>query len=177
MADSPVDLVTEQTKVDPSTPLLKKMKKKWILIGGIFFVVLAAAGSILFFAPGLLPESLHFFGSKEPSKPGKKEDLKTQGFIYNMDAFVVNLADAESPRYLKAKIDIESDESKGNEEYQKRLPQLRDAILTILGSKTYKEIYDSEGKKKLKEEITLKANQLLSSFKVKTIYFTEFVIQ
>jgi flagellar FliL protein len=94
-----------------------------------------------------------------------------------MDAFVVNLADTESPRYLKVKIDIESDSSKENEEYKKRLPQIRDAVLTILGSKTYKEIYDSEGKRKLKEEVILKVNQAVSGFKVKTIYFTEFVIQ
>ena len=177
MAERPVDLASKEKKIDPSTPPIKRGKKRWIIIGGLFFAVMVTAGSILFLAPGVLPESLNFFGSKEPSKPEKKEDLKIQGFIYNMDAFVVNLADTEPPRYLKVKIDIESDSSKENEEYKKRLPQIRDAVLTILGSKTYKEIYDSEGKRKLKEEVILKVNQAVSGFKVKTIYFTEFVIQ
>jgi flagellar FliL protein len=72
---------------------------------------------------------------------------------------------------------IESQEMKVNEEYEKRLPQLRDTILTVLSSKTYGEIADSEGKKKLREEIILKLNRLLRGFQVKTVYFTEFMIQ
>jgi flagellar FliL protein len=94
-----------------------------------------------------------------------------------MDPFVVNLMDTEPQRYLKVKIDIESHEAKADEEFEKRLPQLRDIILTILTSKTYKEIYDSEGKKKLKEEIILKTNQLVGNSRVKSIYYTEFVVQ
>jgi len=42
---------------------------------------------------------------------------------------------------------------------------------------TYREIYESEGKKKLKEEIVQRANQSLAGFQVKAVYFTEFVIQ
>jgi flagellar FliL protein len=72
---------------------------------------------------------------------------------------------------------IESQEMKVNEEYEKRLPQLRDTILTVLSSKSYGEISDSEGKKKLREEIIQRLNRSLRGFQVKTIYFTEFMIQ
>lgn len=94
-----------------------------------------------------------------------------------MDPFIVNLADQNQPRYLKIRISIESKEIKVNEEYEKRLPQLRDMILTLLSSKSYIDISDSEGEKRLREEITSKLNQLLRSFQVKTVYFTEFMIQ
>jgi flagellar protein FliL len=49
--------------------------------------------------------------------------------------------------------------------------------LTVLSSKSYGEISDSEGKMKLREEIISKLNRLLRGFQVKTIYFTEFMIQ
>jgi flagellar FliL protein len=94
-----------------------------------------------------------------------------------MEPFIANLADSNQPRYLKIRISLESKEIKVNEEYEKRLPQLRDMILTLLSSKSYKDISDSEGKNRLREEITSRLNQLLSSFQVKAVYFTEFMIQ
>ena len=94
-----------------------------------------------------------------------------------MDSFVVNLANPDLPKYLKVKIEMESQESKPNEEFDKRQPQIRDTVLLILTGKTSKEVSDSEGKAKLKEEILQKVNQLLNGVKVKAIYFTEFVVQ
>jgi flagellar FliL protein len=172
MADPPVGSASKEDKEKVSTPKGKKGKKKLILIAGIFLFLIAGTGAVIIFSPGLIP-----FGGKGHSKEAKEASTKTQGHIYSMDTFVVNLMDTEPQRYLKVRIDIESREAKANEEFEKRLPQLRDVILTILTSKTYKEVYDSEGKKKLKEEIILKANQLLGNLGVKAIYYTEFVVQ
>jgi len=94
-----------------------------------------------------------------------------------MDPFLVNLVDPEQLRYLKITIYIESTQEKMSEEYEKKLPQLRDAILTLLASKNYKEIMSSEGKKVLRGEIKERMNQFLTELKVRNIYFTEFVIQ
>ena len=94
-----------------------------------------------------------------------------------MEPFLVNLADTRELRYLKTTLHVESNQEKLNEEYEKRLPQLRDAILTILSSKSYNEVINSEGKTALREEIKGKMNQLLVSVKVHNIYFTEFVVQ
>jgi flagellar FliL protein len=94
-----------------------------------------------------------------------------------MEPFLVNLMDPAQLRYLKITLHVESNQEKPNEEYEKRLPQLRDAILIILSSKNYKDIMDSEGKTSLREEIKTKMNQLLVDLKVQNIYFTEFVVQ
>jgi len=80
-------------------------------------------------------------------------------------------------RYLKITLHVETNQEKVNEEYEKRLPQLRDAILIILSGKNYKDIIDSEGKTSLREEIKTRMNQLLVGLKVQNIYFTEFVVQ
>jgi flagellar FliL protein len=170
MADPSVGSASKEGKEKVSTPEGKKGKKRLILIACILLFLIAGGGTVIFFSSGLI-------GGKGHSKEAKEASTKTRGHIYSMDTFVVNLMDTEPPRYLKIKIDIESHEAKANEDFEKRLPQLRDVILTILTSKTYKEIYDSEGKKKLKDEIILKANQLLGNLGVKAIYYTEFVVQ
>ncbi len=177
MAKQQVAEVKENKGSESESPKAKKGKKGLvILIGGLFFLILAAIGSIFFFAPSLIPAGINPF-KEDASTQEKKPEPAKHGHIYSLDSMIVNLADTEFPRYLKIKIDIESEEPKGNEEYVKRSPQLKDAILAILTSKTYPEISESKGKVKLKEEIVLKANQLFEKFKVKTIYFTEFVVQ
>ena len=62
-------------------------------------------------------------------------------------------------------------------EVEKRMPQMRDAILLLIGNKTYEELQDLQGKKQLKAEITSKINSFLKVGKVKAVYFTNFVVQ
>ncbi len=54
---------------------------------------------------------------------------------------------------------------------------MRDAILTLLSTKHYRDIATAEGKTALRQEIKEKVNQLLVNLKAKNIFFTEFVIQ
>jgi flagellar FliL protein len=176
MADQRVAEIKDDKGPAGESPKAKKGKKGLILlIGGLFF--LAAIGSIFFFAPSILPEAVNPFKKGDASPKEKRPEPAKQGHIYSLESMIVNLADTEFQRYLKVKMDIESEKPKPDEEFEKRLPQLKDAIITILTSKTFSDISESKGKMQLKEEIILKANQLFETFKVKTIYFTEFVVQ
>lgn len=156
------------------TPSPRPQKgKKMLLLMAIFLVVLGA-GAVLFLIPNLLP-----FGERRGNETTQErgQGAKLQGHLYSLESMIVNLADPDFPRYLKIKIDLESVSPKPQEEFDKRLPQLKDLLLTILTSKTYAEISDSTGKTRLKEEILEKANQLYQGLKIKTVYFTEFVVQ
>ena len=169
--------MVDQAEGGPETISVQKPKKtkKFFFAGaGLILVILAVVGGIFLFSPGLVSKEVAKTGQTDgPQEPEKG----IHGHIYSLEPFLVNLADSDVPRYLKIRIDLETIAKKPSEEYVKRLPQLRDAILTVLSSKKYLEIFDSEGKKKLKEEIVTKLNQALNQFKVKTIYFTEFVVQ
>jgi len=177
MADPSVDIVPDRREEEVVPPKPGKFRKLLIALFILIFLIGAAIGAVIFLAPGIIPDSLNFWGAKGGGKKEKDAEKKSQGYIYSMDPFIVNLADRDRPRYLKIRMSVESQEIKVNEEYEKRLPQLRDMILTVLSSKSYKEISDSEGKRKLREEITMKLNQLLRLFRVKTVYFSEFMIQ
>jgi flagellar FliL protein len=177
MADPSVDIVPDGKEEEVVPPKSKKILKLLIILFILIFLIGAAIGAVIFLAPGAIPDSLKFWEAKGAGKKVKETEKKSQGYIYSMDPFIVNLADQGRPRYLKIRISIESQEMKVNEEYEKRLPQLRDMILTVLSSKSYGEISDSGGKMKLREEIITKLNRLLRTFQVKTVYFTEFMIQ
>jgi len=153
----------------------KKMKKKGLFIFLVPLVILGFGGGLMYFLkPSFLASFLPNYAGVQTEKDTAK---KEKGFLYKMDPLIVNLADAETLHYLKIKIDLESTEEKPNEEFEKRLPQIRDNILLLLSTKERKVLMDAEGKNKLRAEICEKVNQSLKNFKIKDIYFTEFLIQ
>jgi len=154
----------------------KKPQKsfKLFVIGGSILLVLVLGGVAAFFFLFSSSGDSSLMG-KEERAGGKKPPKTAQGVIHKMDPFIVNLADSGQLRYLKATLHVET-LPKG-EEFDRRLPQLRDSVLTVLSSKSYRDIMTSEGKNVLREEIKGKMNQALAESKVENIYFTEFVIQ
>ena len=161
--DKVVDKAKEAIPEDPKKPA---KSFKLLFIGGAGLVVLLLIGGVVYF---------FFLSSSSDSSEGKKPKENVATTIHKMDPFLVNLADPGQLRYLKVTLHVETP-LKG-EEYEKRLPQLRDSILSILSSKQFKDISTSDGKNVLREEIKEKMNQLLVETKVRNIYFTEFVIQ
>ena len=63
------------------------------------------------------------------------------------------------------------------EEVNKRMPQIRDAILLLIGNKTFDELQDIQGKNQVKAELKSKINSFLKTGKVTNIYLTDFVVQ
>lgn len=161
----------------PHSEVSKRSMKKLISITGLVFFFAAGGVWAISSSPWaddileLKPIKVLF------SAPAKGSTPVHSGHIYEMDPFLVNLNDENALRYLKIKIEIESNQENRNEEYAKRLPQLRDATLTILSGKNHREIMSAEGKKNLKKELKDRFNKVLKDFKVQKIYFTEFIIQ
>ncbi len=99
------------------------------------------------------------------------------GKVIALDSFVVNISDRERDRYLKLKAELELSVPEVSDELDQRMPQIRDLIISLLGSKSFEEVRTIEGKNFLREEILLRINALLISGKVKRVFFTEFVVQ
>jgi flagellar FliL protein len=167
--------------LDEGNPVPRKSSlKKWLILGALVFILIAAGGgAAVFFLPEYMPEPLNFFDHKPAkSSPAHKEPLgEEHGHIYSMDPFIVNLADDDQNRYLKIRINLESKKPEPNEEFAKKLPLIKDTILTILSQKRSEELFHSSGKEKLKAEMMRLVNPNLVELKIKAVYFTEFVIQ
>jgi flagellar FliL protein len=113
----------------------------------------------------------------EIQKSGSATDPAKLGPMIDLESFIVNILDEQGTRYLKAAITLETDQEKTATEVKERLPQIRDAILLLVGNKTFGELSDLQGKLQLRADLTSRLNQILQTGKVARIYFTEFVVQ
>lgn len=147
-------------------------KKKLIIIL-VAVLLLVVGGGAAFFLLGNQEEKL----DPEAEAAALAKQAKAVGPMVNIDAFIVNILDDEENRYLKAAITIEVDAPPTADEINSRLPQIQDAILLLIGNKTFAELRDMQGKMQLRAELINRLNEILSRGKVKRIYFTDFVIQ
>ncbi len=152
-------------------------KKKLIIIIAAAVVLLLIIGGAAFFFLKPAPPA------EEEVDPGLDVPVPeiTQstdiGPMVEIKEFIVNIISEEDRHYVKASLTIELNREDALEETNKRMPQIRDAILLLVGNKTYEELQDLQGKKQLKAELISKINSFLQTGKVKAIYFTDFVVQ
>ena len=151
--------------------------KKWIIIG-IVVLVLGSGGYAAWDL--LLAEKLLGKDNAETAETeqgtAEAEDKKF-GSTYEMEPFIVNLLGREGKRYLKTTIELEVENDDIKTELAQRNPQLRDAILLLLTSKSFEDICRPEGKLRLKNELIARINHSLPDAGIRTLYFTEFVVQ
>jgi flagellar FliL protein len=99
------------------------------------------------------------------------------GPIYPLETIIVNLLDPSGKRYLKIQIQLELDNETLKVEIDKRMPQFKDAIISLLSSKTIPDINSVEGKMQLRAELAALFNQHLKSGKITNVFFMDFIIQ
>jgi len=99
------------------------------------------------------------------------------GALLPLDSFIANLADEDGRRYLKATLQVEFFGARVPDEFNARVPQMRDLMLTLLTSKLFAEIRTPEGKAVLRAEIINRMNRAVNKDLVKAVYFTEFIVQ
>jgi flagellar FliL protein len=148
-------------------------KKLIIIIVAVLVLLGGAAGGYFFFMGGEKEKKI----SPEEEQAALKLQANQVGPMVNIDSFIVNISDDQESRYLKATITIEVDGEEASMEVNQRMPQIKDAILLLIGNKTFHELNDLQGKIQLRAELINKINSILLKGKVKRIYFTDFVVQ
>jgi flagellar FliL protein len=164
MAEEKEDAQPEEGKEVKS----KRSNKSLFLVIGI--IVLALIGGVVTYTLLAGGKGSHPEAKKEDKD---KKDVKTA--LIALDSFVLNLA--EQGRFLKVTMQFELADAMNQQLVTERMPQLRDAIITLMGSKTAESVSSAEGKLQLKDELILRANQAVGKDVFKNLYFTEFVMQ
>lgn len=147
-------------------------KKLIIIIAAVVLLAIIGGGAAYFLLGGkeVKPDP-------EAEAAAMEASAKMVGPMVTIDTFIVNILDDQENRYLKAAITLEVDAQTTADEINSRLPQLQDAILLLIGNKTFGELRDMQGKMQLRAELLNRINEILSKGKVKRIYFTDFVVQ
>ena len=150
--------------------------KLWILI-----TVLA-----LLVAGDLVSRTLSYFRGSRSTETGisaqhsatgksKKTDVKS---TLPLEPFVVNLADKDEVRYVKATFHLGLEEKSSEAAKDPvSIAAMRDRIISILSAKTSAQIMTTDGKEKLRQEIRAHLNAIAPAMKIQEIFIVEFVIQ
>ncbi len=153
-------------------PPEKKGRLKLIIIAVAALALIGGGG---FFA---YTKFLGGTGGKEETKvvPIEESDPNTeQPALFSLAPFVVNLADRG--RFLKVTMNFEMTDIKYEELVKEKTPHIRDAVITLISSKTADSIATPEGKFQLKDELLMRANAAVGTDVFKNVYFTDFVMQ
>ena len=174
MAEKTADKAEEQKKGG---------KKKLIIIVTVALAVLLAGGGAGYYY------FLVYKPKQEELKRKQEEESKAASLIkpipeeakigpmVEIKEFIVNIISTDTAHYVKASLSLELDKDSTVEEVNKRMPQIRDAILLLIGNKTFEELQDIQGKNQVKAELKSKINSFLKTGKVNNIYLTDFVVQ
>ncbi len=156
-------------------------KKMPVIVAIVCFVVMGIMGTGLFIMWSKLSSLDRIVN---PVTEEKSEDVKEEeededkvGPIYALDTFIANLADEGAKRYIRVTMNLELKDTVVKEDLEKRLPQIRDAVLMLLPTKTHEDIQNIEGKILLRKEIMARLNSLFKEDRISNLYFTEFVVQ
>lgn len=168
-------MVEPRTDIEPQQP---KSRKLLILFSAAMALVAAGGGfagwRYFKHAKGGADAARAVEAKAEPSgKPEMKSTL-------NLEPFLVNLADADNPRFLKVTFRLGLAEAKMGEELAGdpvALAITRDTIISLLSSKMADQVLTAQGKLQLREEVRTRVNAALPKGKIGEVYIVDFVVQ
>ncbi len=102
-------------------------------------LIIIIAVAVLLIGGGAATYFLMFNKPKDDEKTdaaGKKEEKRTMGSIFPLDPFVVNLTDQGANKFLKISVQLELSGTMMQEKAKGKVPQLRDAVISLLTSKS-----------------------------------------
>jgi flagellar protein FliL len=149
--------------------------KKLIVIGVAVVVLLGAGGGGAWWW-------LHRAGAAEGATAEKHEaapDPADSG-VLTLEPFLVNLADKDSPRFLRVtlRLIVAGKKAAGKlEEDEVVKVRVRSAILELLTEQTSEQLVTPEGKAALKKAILGRCAAIVTEAKVVDVLFSEFVVQ
>lgn len=154
-----------------------------IVVAALISLGLGAGGAFFFASsqvpppapPPVVDEAAAAEAEMAATQKRETDDFKER--LYGLDPLVVNVTGDGYNRFLKLRVELETSDPMLKDELDARLPQVRDALIVLLSSKQLSDITDFEGKALLKEDILERVNDIVETGSVRSILFTEFVVQ
>lgn len=126
--------------------------------------------------------------SKSESKSEGKGEEKGEGgkkggatYFPMTPAFVVNLSDADSSRFLQIDMEVLAKNVEAADAVKLHTPQIRNSVLMLLSQQKFHDIDTREGKEALQAKVLAEIQRILTAETgkpgVEAVYFTSFVMQ
>lgn len=182
MAEAVVKKLPEPREQTPPTPT-SRPDFLGIAIFSLVVINLATVGGMGYFMQlmwnrigDLQGQTQKLQKSEEPSQSviGKELQPQNLGSLYPIESFLVNIASDQGPKFLQTQMELELQDPAVEDEIARKKPAIRDAIIVLLSSRSYKELREPAGMRKLRSDLIRVINNLLSTGRIKDIYFTQF---
>jgi len=159
------------------------MSKKLLVIGAILLLIAVEVGvSYYLNKTVVVPQyfSKTMAATKKSAKAdstSKREDAELNSNIYMLDNVVINPTGTNGTRYVSLSIGLGVLKASILEDLKARDIQIRDTVNSLLAKKSMGEFVDIDKRNNLKKEIMVAINDKIQPEQIRSIYFTEFVIQ
>ena len=112
-----------------------------------------------------------------PAEGGEGGEGATAAPVHLLDNLVLNPAGSNGSRFLLLSVAIEANAAATVEIFKSRDAELRDIVLTALGTKTVDELTDMARRDAFKADLTKSIDEHFGKKAVKRLYFPQFVVQ
>jgi len=122
-------------------------------------------------------------GEEAAAEGEEGHDVKKGPAIYHpmTPSFVVNIGDSESSHFLQIEMQLRARNAAAVDALKLHDPQIRNALLMLLGAQTLAEISSREAKEVLQKKVLEEIQRILKAETgkagVDAVYFTSFVMQ
>ncbi|MEW5924383.1 MAG: flagellar basal body-associated FliL family protein [Candidatus Zixiibacteriota bacterium] len=152
-----------------------RKKKPWL----IYLVVVAVMAAGGYFIGTKFLKSSEPVSTEEKSDEKKDDEKKNNAAteMFMMEDIIVNPSGTGGTRFLSVSIGFELGSREAVLQFEKREPVIKDALITILGSKTIEQLSDSREKEITRYQIKKRVEQLMQTKELSAVYFTDFILQ
>jgi flagellar FliL protein len=194
MAPDDEKTTVQKTEDAPDDKPAQKGFSKLFLFGGIGVGVILVGVALALFVlkpmmsgseGGAQVEQTKSNADQHSARPEtKKKRAKSDGhgeaapaLVYAIKDIVVNPAGTGGTRFLSVSFGFELDSPELTAAFEERELAVRDALITILSSKTVVQLTDAKEKEIARYQIKKRLEQLLNTDEISGVYYTDFVLQ
>jgi flagellar FliL protein len=170
MAEDQEQVLVSEAAGEEGAPKKKKSLPKPLLLAGILIPVLAFSA----FSSQMVIKKIFF---PDP-QPVKKEAVKIEvGEFYMINDLIINPAASGGRRHLLVNLGLEYADPLLKAELEKRDPQIRDNLITLLAGQDSNVLTDIRYRESIRQSLLKAVNFYLEGGKVEKLYFTKYVFQ
>src|SRR5258708_30413707 len=160
---------TPSTERRMETPVPEKSRADVLslMIFGLVTVNLVSVGGMGYFLKTLWSQFRDLQAQQEVMRlakreteppPGREPKAAEIGVLYPIESFLVNINSDQGPKFLQTQMEFELGDPALENEIARKKPAIRDSILLMLSSRSYKELRDSNGMRRLRSDLLRAVN-------------------
>ncbi len=179
------NIVPKPEEKPEEAPVKKGFNIKILLFGLPLFVVQLAA--VYFITANILLPKIQTHSTSVQSdsvntdqaqtKKDSVKNIELGKFVYVVDDLIINPAGTDGKRLLLSSIGFDLADEKFQQELKSKEVLVKDAIISVMGSKNMTQLGNSLYRDTLRIQITDRIKKLIPNVEIGNVYFSKYILQ